>query len=212
MVVIKRSSEAVIDEIVAREVTGVFGSRKQLDAAVSALLAAGFDRSDIDVFAGSPEQIERRLGARVAIEELPDLWVVPRQDLVTPDDIGVTRVVIGGVLTAAVGFGLAAWLVGFGKTGLVIFIVGAATALFLAWLMRRQRASELALPQPPQGFIVWIRVRSLERARQAQQILHAHAATAVRIHEIPIDKHVHDLPLSSLRPDPWLGQERLGEP
>jgi hypothetical protein len=45
----------------------------------------------------------------------------------------------------------------------------------------------------------------------AQEILRSHGAKAVRIHEVEIDKRIADLPLSSLRPDPWLGSERLGD-
>jgi hypothetical protein len=42
--------------------------------------------------------------------------------------------------------------------------------------------------------------------------LRRHGAKAVRVHEIEIDKRTEDLPLAGLRPDPWLGNERLGEP
>jgi hypothetical protein len=42
--------------------------------------------------------------------------------------------------------------------------------------------------------------------------LHLHGGEAIRVHEIEVEKLPEDLPLSSLRPDPWLGNERLGLP
>ena len=62
------------------------------------------------------------------------------------------------------------------------------------------------------GLILWIRVHSPEREELAQQILQEHGARAVRVHEIEIEKRPEDIPLSSLRPDPWLGPETLVQP
>ncbi|MEA2995828.1 MAG: hypothetical protein QOG74_1377, partial [Alphaproteobacteria bacterium] len=60
------------------------------------------------------------------------------------------------------------------------------------------------------GLILWVRVRDREREDEAQEILLRHGAQAVRVHEVEIAKRVEDIPLSSLRPDPWL-DERLGD-
>lgn len=56
-----------------------------------------------------------------------------------------------------------------------------------------------------------VRVRNPEREAEAIEILNRHQAEAIRVHEIEIDKRLEDLPLSSLRPDPWLGEERLAQ-
>jgi hypothetical protein len=61
------------------------------------------------------------------------------------------------------------------------------------------------------GIVLWVRVRAPEREEMAQKILSEHGARAIRVHEIEIDKTVEDIPLSRLRPDPWLGSERLGD-
>jgi len=53
-------------------------------------------------------------------------------------------------------------------------------------------------------------VRSPDREERAQQILRELGGQAIRVHEIEIDKRLEDLPLGILRPDPWLGGERLG--
>jgi hypothetical protein len=58
--------------------------------------------------------------------------------------------------------------------------------------------------------VLFVRVRSAARESRALDILREHGARAVRVHEIEIDKRLQDIPLSSLRVDPWLGDERLG--
>jgi hypothetical protein len=53
--------------------------------------------------------------------------------------------------------------------------------------------------------------RQLRRKQsQATEILIAHGGHDVHVHEIELAKTVEDIPLSSLRPDTWLGNERLG--
>jgi hypothetical protein len=68
------ASEAVLDRARVREVTGVFHSRKTLDAATDKLLISGFDRSDIDVI-NSPAALRERVGSAyyIAPEELADV-------------------------------------------------------------------------------------------------------------------------------------------
>jgi hypothetical protein len=55
-------------------------------------------------------------------------------------------------------------------------------------------------------------VRSPGEEEKAEQILLGHGAQAVRPHEIAVDKRLQDLPLHSLRVDPWLGDEPLANP
>ncbi|MCS3928871.1 hypothetical protein M2175_003902 [Bradyrhizobium elkanii] len=59
--------------------------------------------------------------------------------------------------------------------------------------------------------MIWVRVRSPEKEDEAQESL-MHGGQAVHIHEIELAKRLEELPLHSLRPDPWLGDERLGRP
>jgi len=42
--------------------------------------------------------------------------------------------------------------------------------------------------------------------------MRAYGGEAIRTHEIDAEKRLSDLPLGKLRPDPWLGPERLGQP
>ena len=59
------------------------------------------------------------------------------------------------------------------------------------------------------GMVVWVRVRYPEKEAQAQEILARFGGEAIRVHEIEIDKRLADLPLSKIKPDPWLGGEPL---
>jgi hypothetical protein len=60
------------------------------------------------------------------------------------------------------------------------------------------------------GFLPRVRVRTPDQEDAAKYILMGHGAQAVRVHEIEIVKRPDAIPLSCLRPDPWLGDERLG--
>jgi uroporphyrinogen-III synthase len=57
-----------------------------------------------------------------------------------------------------------------------------------------------------------VRVHSSEQEAEAQEILMRHGGEAVHVHEIELAKRPEDLPLHSLRADPWLSDERLGQP
>jgi hypothetical protein len=61
------------------------------------------------------------------------------------------------------------------------------------------------------GIVLWVRVRSPEDEQKASALLAQNGGVAVRTHEIEVEKRLQDLPLSSLRPDPWLGNQRLGD-
>jgi hypothetical protein len=62
------------------------------------------------------------------------------------------------------------------------------------------------------GLVLWVRTRSVDREDLARQVLQRHGGQAIRTHEIEITKRPEDIPLSSLRPDPWLGDDQLGRP
>jgi hypothetical protein len=91
-------------------------------------------------------------------------------------------------------------------------VIGCAVGYLIAWRLGRRWGDAPEYPAVGDGFVLWVRVRTPDRERTALQILTTRGAEAVRVHEIEIEKRLEDLPLSSLRPDPWLGNERLGQP
>jgi hypothetical protein len=201
-------------------VTGVFHSRAALDVAAGELLLMGFDRADVDVVA-SIDEIRKRLGAPyVAAEELADVPRVPRRPFIAGEDVTVFKVVIASTL-GAIAAGATVLLMSLsgassGETGVTAALVGIVAAgvsfLLAVRILGRDEAQGLDDLMAARGLILWVRVRSPEQEALAQEILRAHRAQAVRVHEIELEKHPDDLPLGTVRPDPWLGSEPLGHP
>jgi hypothetical protein len=215
------TSDQAIERARVREVAAIFHSRGELDAAVDALLLAGFDRADIDILADLDE-VQKALGpVHVAAEELPDIGRVPRRPFLAPEDITGTTAVVMGVF-AAFGAGAAAYAVVAWDGGTMAAVAAALVAAAIAGgiaalltirrLVGKDRAKSLEAHMAARGLVLWVRVRSPDREEKAQQILCLHGGQAIRIHEVEIEKRPDEIPLSSLRPDPWLGSERLGQP
>jgi hypothetical protein len=214
------TSDEVLDRTRTREVTGVFHSKKALELAAQDLLMAGVDRADIDVSASSDE-LGRRLNYQaIPPADLADLPTAPRQPFTGGDDLVVAEAVAGSVAGCAVAVIVAALLVAWGLSALLIGIVavlcGVSAAGVAVFRVRRRLLREryLGLENIAEwnGLVMWVRVRSPEVEAAAQDILARHGAEAVHIHEIDLAKTPEDLPLHALPPDPWLGDERLGQP
>jgi hypothetical protein len=206
-------SDTVIERVRVREVAGVFASRDALDAAVETLLEAGFDRSDIDVMLGTDWA-----GPYVDAKELADVPWAPRQAYVERADVSAIEAMGIAILSFAAAAAATFAVLASGGSGaragvwaLGAAAVGAATGYLIVRSFRRKKEERIAQARMLGGLILWVRVRSPEREERAQAILSGHGAEAVRTHEIEIHKRAEDLPLSSLRPDPWLGDERLGQ-
>jgi len=213
-------SDDILDRIRAREVTGVFHSRKALDAAVQDLLIFGIDRSDIDVSA-SLDELHRRVNyLSVPPEDLADVPAAVRQPFVGADDVLGTEAVIGSVVGCGCAIGVAFYLVtrDIAPLPVILFsvlsgiIVGGAAVALARRLLQRERARGLDRLSEAYGLLIWVRVRFAETEAATQEILIRHGAKAVHVHEIELAKTPDDLPLHSMRPDPWLGDERLGRP
>jgi hypothetical protein len=214
------SSDDILDLVRTREVTGVFHSRKALDAAVQDLLLADVDRADINVSA-SVDELQRRLNySAIPAPDLADIPTAPRQPYVGEDDVVGTDALISCVAGCAAAVGVAFYLVAQGMQPISVGILAVLSGIIVAgvavsWARRRlqrERAQGLEKLSEAQGLLIWVRVRSPEQEARAQEILVRHGAEAVHVHEIDLAKRPEDLPLQSLRPDPWLGDERLGQP
>ena len=206
----------VLERRVIREVAAVFHREEILEDAIQALLLAGFDRGDIAIM-GDIETVRRRLGALyVPPEEIADVPGAPRRAYIARDDIATATAGVAGMLfylgaaTAAMtvvasGGSLALVAAAAAAAGTVGAGIGAAAI----HLLGKKQAEELELQLMAGGMVVWVRVRYPEKEAQAQEILARFGGEAIRVHEIEIDKRLADLPLSKLKPDPWLGGEPL---
>jgi hypothetical protein len=213
------SKSDVLERTKVREVAGVFHSPKALEAAIEDLRSAGFDRADIDRLAGL-DKVYKRFNTYVAAEEMADLTPTPREPIFTRDDITLGVVLTASLAGAAVGTTVALIVIASGGDGWTAGIAGAllgigaggVVAPVLARLFRRDQLRGLDWMQFERGIVLWVRTRSREQEDMAQEILRRNGGKAVRVHEIELEKRAEDLPLSTLRPDPWLGSEPLGHP
>jgi hypothetical protein len=214
------SSDDILDRMRTREVTGVFHSRKALVAAARNLLVAGVDRADIDVSAPLDE-LQRRIDYKsIPAADLADMPTTARQPFVDEDDSLTTEVIAGSAAGSVAALAMAFYLVNqrMGSVGVVILsllcgaIVGGIVLTRVRRRLQRERTMGLDKLSEANGLLIWVRVRSPEKEAQAREILVRHGGQAVHVHEIELAKRLEDLPLHSLRPDPWLGDERLGQP
>jgi hypothetical protein len=215
-----RSADDAIERTRVREVAAVFHSPEALEAAVKALLVAGFDRTDVDRLADLVE-VRKRLGpVYVAHEELADVAQAPRQPVIMREDITATLALVVSVFAALGGIFAALVIVAFGGSTaaavtislLAALAAGAIGALVTIRILRPAQSKALEPLMAAHGIVLWVRIRTPDQEDMAHQILRQHGGQAIRVHEIEVEKHPEDIPLSSLRPDPWLGSERLGRP
>lgn len=214
------SSEDILDRMRTREVTGVFHSRKALIDATEELLVAGIDRADIDVSA-SVDELDRRLNYQaIPAVDLADMPITPRQSFMGIDDVLSAEAVAGSLAGCIAAIAVAAILVARGEEPLYVGIFSILSGLIIGGIavtrvrrrLYRERTLGLEKQSEWQGLLIWVRVRSSEKEAEAQEILMRNGGEAVHIHEIELTRDSDDLPLHSLRPDPWLGDERLGQP
>jgi hypothetical protein len=213
------SSPDVLSKAKVREVAGLFYSRRAIEAAVEDLLLNGFDRADIDRL-GALDEVLRRTDASVPSEEAADLPITPRQPVLTRDDITVGLILAASLFGAAAGVGIVLVAMATGRDGwsagilgtIVGLCTGGVAALVMARAFRREDLQGLEALEFSRGVVLWVRVHSPEQEAMAQDILVRNGGKAVRVHEIEIEQRPEDLPLGTLRPDPWLGSEPLGHP
>ena len=197
-------TDEVLEQIVVREVAGVVRTPETLDNVVEALEQNGFDRADIDIMANAATVTKRFGGIFIPVEELADVPGAPRRAFIQRDDVSLVRAGAFGVLfyigaTAAAlsvvasGGSLAAARAAAAAAGTAGGSIGALATRFLS----RERAC-LVETMMNEGVVLWVRVRSDEAERRAEQILTDHHVEAVRVHEITIDKQLEDLPLADI--------------
>jgi hypothetical protein len=212
-------TDPILDRARVREVTGVFYSREALDTATNELLLAGFGRSDIDVLNAARELQEGVEGTYIPHKELPDVPSAPRWPFIGRDDVTALNVTIAAIVGSAAAMGTAYLVMASGGSATqaatcaaLLGIIAGGVAFSLAGFAFRRKREDFEEQSAWRGLILWVRVRSPEQEDRAQEILRAYGGRVVRAHEIDIEKRASDVPLAKLRPDPWLGPERLGEP
>jgi hypothetical protein len=216
----RESSEDILDRMRTREVTGIFHSRKALIDAAELLLVSGFDRADIDVSA-SVDELHRRLNYQsIPAADLADMATTPRQPFMGIDDLLSAAAIAGSIAGCVAAIAVAFILLARGTEPLYVgifsilsgLVIGGMAAARVRGRLDRERTLGLEKQSEWQGLLIWVRVRSPEKEAEAQEILIRHGGQAVHVHEIELAKTPEDIPLHSLRVDPWLGDEPRDRP
>ena len=171
---------------------------------VDALELNGFDRADIDVMA-DVETIRKRFGTVfVPVEDFADVPGAPRRAFVHGDDISMARATAFSVL-----FSIGATVAAMGSSRPVGGGRRAGSGRrggngergpgrLATRHLGRDRAKLIETMIMEGGLVVWVRVRTEEAERQAEQIMRDGGAEAVRVHEVALDKRLSDLPLAGI--------------
>ncbi len=206
-------TDEIVEQRVVREVAGVVRTPEVLETIIDALELAGFDRADIDVMADI-ETIRKRFGTMfIPLEEFADVPGAPRRAFVHRDDVSSARSTAFGVLFS-IGATVAALGVVASGGGLAVALAAAAAAgtasgglgALAARHLGRERAELIETMIMEGGVVLWVRVRSENAERRAEQIMREGGAEAVRVHEITLDKHLSELPLADVVGDEVAGR------
>jgi hypothetical protein len=175
-----------------REAVGVFHDEKTLQSAVDGLLIAGFDQSHLSLLAGE-RTVETKLGHRYEkVAELEDDPTVPTKAFDDVDSrtegkaaiVGglfyVGAVAAAGIIVASGGTAAAA-LIAAALAGGGGGLIGAALAQFI----EHRHAHRLQEQLDHGGLLLWVRTPVENDERRAIDILRAHGAGDVHVHDLP---------------------------
>ena len=212
------AGEDVLERTKVREALAVFQSAERLEAAASELLTAGFDRADLDLMTTVETAKEKLAGQYEPTEDLGKTPNAPHRAFIGKEDKTLLLAGVFGVLTY---IGATAAALGVVASGGAVALAAAAAlaggaaagglGALITKLIGREPAQALQEQMAQGGLVLSVRVRTPEHEKRAEDILRKHGGTQVRVQEVEIQKRLADIPLSSVRPDPWLGGERLGE-
>lgn len=179
-----------------REAVGTFRQEKRLEAAVSALASAGWDRADMSLLAAqslvSPH-LDAVQPAGESAREASDDADLPRGPVVSDPDFRQGRTLAGGMAGVVAAFGAAGAVVVTGGTALAAVVGaaiaggGAAAAAHAAgrWLTAR-RDDFLQEQVDRGGILLWVALRKPGQAEMAMEILRQHGAENVHVHALPV--------------------------
>jgi hypothetical protein len=207
-----------LDRSRVREVTGVFHSRDALNGAVADLLHSGFDRANIDVVA-SLDEVSRRLGIYVGAEAFADVPTVPRRPFFGPEDVTLIVATVAAIFAAAGGMFAALWAVNKGDSSLTDtscrrrFLL----ALYAESSARQSQYGSCAKMTERDSInswpiAAWCCGSEHARPNPKRRRRRFYWRTAVLLSGCTRSRLRSPLKICrcTLRPDPWLGSEPLG--
>lgn len=169
------------------QAVAVFHDVAELDAAVEALIEAGFKRDDISLLA-SEVTVEEKLGHRYErVEDMGDNADAPRVAYRTLGEFADTERTIANVLTylptmiAAGTVVASAGVVAAAVTGTAIG--GAVLSTALARWLDQSHADHLQEQLEHGGLLLWVDTPGAEQQETALRLLKDHSGTDVHLHD-----------------------------
>ncbi|HYZ31735.1 MAG TPA: hypothetical protein VE684_05565 [Crenalkalicoccus sp.] len=212
--------DEVLETERVREVVGVVDSEDQLETLLTLLVAAGFDRSDIDIMA--TRETARQKLARSYADPVggADDATGGRRPLVVRSDATSTTALVVGTLMAIGSLGAALPVLASGgalAAAIAAAVAGGAAATGIGKLIADhvvgpEDAARLERDLHEGGVVVFVRVTGPDAAERAMQAMREVDARNIRVQEVELRKTLRDIPLARIRPDPWLGDESLAAP
>lgn len=167
-----------------REVVAVFDDAEDLERAVFELETHGFDRAAFSLLA-TEHAVKEKLGREYQrVEEMEDRPDAPRETFFSR----VSRIEAeAGIVVALASFGgLAAAGIAASAITIPVLIAagtGAAIGAVFSSSLHRHHAQRLEEQLSRGGLLLWISVRGPEQEQKALEILRAHPAHDVHVHE-----------------------------
>ncbi len=165
-----------------REAVAAFEDTKTLEDAVFALETRGFDRAAFSLLA-SEDAVAQKLGHRFQqVTEVEDDPAVPRETFFSRASRLEAEYLPAPIL-ASVG---ALAITGIGTLLPVLVVAGAGAVLgaALGRMMHERYASRVQEQIARGGLLLWVNLRSAQEEKTALEVLRAHAARDVHVHEI----------------------------
>jgi hypothetical protein len=188
----------VIARARAREVTARVRGADHLDAVMDHLLENGIDRADLDLVAGPALAGEVRRNAYTAADAAN----------VSAAVVGSTMAV-GALGMLGVGMLAGASAPVLATVALTAAAVGLGVGTVAAYRYGERRRDRLHADLARGRLMLATRVRGADDEARVRELLHVAGAGGIEAREVWVERRSGDIPLSRLRPDPWLGDERL---
>ncbi|MFC4346863.1 hypothetical protein ACFO5Q_03280 [Kordiimonas lipolytica] len=181
------------DTEIIHEAVGVFQGPDELQAAMDDLQEHGFMRQEISILA-SDKVVEEKLGHIYRrVEEAEDDAAAPRTVFVSNETLGEAEAALVGVPFYLGAMAATGAVVASGGTLLTVLLAagaaggaGAAIGALLARRVGQHHADFIQEQLDHGGLLLWVHLRSAEKAELAKEILERHSGRDIHFHDVKL--------------------------
>jgi outer membrane lipoprotein SlyB len=167
------------------EIVAIFRSPEQLDAAVSDLCSAGWDRAELSLLGKKNE-----LAPNTSAEDIAHNAIAPHSPVVSDSDERQDRTLAGSLAGVVAGFIASGAIVASGGTA-VVALIGAAAAggggavagNFIGSMLTKQMAEPIEEQIDRGGIVLWALLRSSDQEGRARDIFSRHGADDIHVQQ-----------------------------